>query len=89
MGIEARGGKNAYVCTVTVNRVKGNVVTTLVSMITDVADSDEEAEGRAMRIARKAYPSEYGWRDHFVSVKSLAGIDWIGRFNMETIVEHQ
>jgi hypothetical protein len=51
----------------------------------DVADSDDEAFGRAMTLALLVYPQAQGWRNHYAQAKSLGSIDWIGRLNMSQV----
>ena len=85
MGIEARGGKDAWCCALAACKIDGSTVTTRIGQILETADSEEEAEGRAMRIVRRQYPSDRGWRDHFVTVKKITGFDWVSRFDIETV----
>jgi hypothetical protein len=83
--IEARGGKTPYIyhiCCVFTNDHEFHINH---SAAFDVADSDDEAFGRAMTLAHLVYPQDRGWRNHYAQVKSLGGIDWIGRLDMSQV----
>lgn len=82
--IEARGAKNAYVYHYSAARQRGDKMSVNHTTIFDVADSDDEAYGRAMKAAHATYPQGDGWKAHFADVTPL-DMDWIGRHDLSKI----
>jgi hypothetical protein len=77
MPIEARGAKTPYAYSVIASKVRGNTHNTYNAIILDVADSDDEAFGKAMKLALHYYPPGDGWQNHFAIVLSIGGLDWV------------
>lgn len=85
MGIKARGGKNAYLYVLLAIKNDGNSTRQSHATAFDTADSDDEAYGRAMKIAHLIYPQSRGWSGHFASHRQITGIGWVGRHDMSKI----
>ena len=51
----------------------------------DLADSPEEAEGRALKACRTIYPEKDGWGSHRVSVGNIPDLGSIGRIDYKTL----
>ncbi len=83
--IEARGAKFAYVYHIMAIRQRGSICDIGKAMLFDTADSADEAYGRAMRIAHLAFPEANGWQNHGAEVRSLAGIDWVERHDIDQV----
>ena len=83
--IEPRDGKHAYVYSLVGLRQRGSTVDVNHATMFDVADSDDEAYGRAMRAALLVYPESKGWRDRSVQYRTISGIDWVRRHDLDQL----
>lgn len=89
MGIEARGGKFAYVYFLQSRIEKRKDGSTAIDLYqtsaVDVADSDDEAYGQAMKIAFKFWPTQRGYVGHSALTRNITDIDWITRQDISQI----
>jgi hypothetical protein len=91
--IETRGAKHAYVYVIMASKIEERTVGCVTTVSTarsygnmfDVADSDDEAYGRAMRAAAIRYPTSAGWHNHHAAVVRISGLDWVGGHDFDKI----
>lgn len=83
--IEPRGAKHAYLYHFNASRNQGNATAIHHGTAWDVADSDDEAYGRAMRIAAARFPQENGFTSLFAIVTKVSEIEWVAANHIDKV----
>jgi hypothetical protein len=84
--IESRGAAHAYAYTVAAMKLEDGRWAVYHGRAFDAADGDDEAYGRAMRIAHAVYPPSSGWSGHFAAAVRISGIESVPRHDPDKVV---
>lgn len=84
--IEVRGASQAFVASIVAVRNRTTLDAGTTNVISEIAneiifwaaDSEDEAYGKTMKAALKAFPRSEGWVFHHAKVHRIDDINWIG-----------